>query len=116
MIAAHAKANVSSIKNIAVATFFTLIVPNFLSLGTGIKEFGNRVGTNIYLEQNLKQLWGCIAANSTAIVIGFKQFLSAIQKNFSPISHGFQQIMSEIGEKNTIASKIIHLRGNKYVL
>lgn len=99
MIAAHTKANVSSVKDIAVTTFFSLIIPNFLYLGSGIKEFGNRIGANIYPEQSLKQLWGCIAANGTRIVNGCKQLCSVIQENFSPISQGFVLLFEKVGEK-----------------
>lgn len=99
LIVAHSKVNFLSMKEIAVSTFFTLIIPNCLFFDTGLKELISRIGTNIYPEQNIKQLWSCIVANGLAIMAGCQQLISNILKKLSPISQGFQKFSSEIGEK-----------------
>jgi len=78
--------------------FFTYL-PNFLYCGSGIKEFIERIGANIYPDYGIKHLWDCIVINSASIGNSFQWFVSAIQKNFSPVLHGFQEILAEIGEK-----------------
>lgn len=99
IIVEHSKVNFLSMKEIAVSTFFALIIPNCLFFDTGLKELISRIDTNIYPEQSIKQLWGCIVANGLAIMAGCQQLISNIQKNLYPISQGFQKFSSEIGEK-----------------
>lgn len=99
IIAANARTNLISLKGVAVTTFFSLILPNFLYLSTGINEFIDRMGTNIYLKQGIKHLRECIVTNGAAIGNCFQQLISDIQKNFAPISHGFQKIVVEIWAK-----------------
>lgn len=99
MIAAHSKANLLLLKETAVITFSSLIVPNLLYLGTGMKECIDRMSVNINPEKGIKHLWDCIVFNCVAIGNGFQQIVSTLQRNFSPILHGFQEILTQIGEK-----------------
>lgn len=100
IIAANSKTNLISLKETAATTFFSLMVPNFLYWGSGIKEFIERISANIYTEHDIKHLWDCIVINSASIGNAFQRFVSDIQKNFSPVlSRGFQEILAEIGEK-----------------
>lgn len=81
MIATHSKANLLLLKETAVITFSSLIVPNLLYLGTGMKEFIDRMSVNINPEKDIKHLWDCIVFNCEAI------------------GNGFQEILTQIGEK-----------------
>lgn len=81
MIATHSKANLLLLKETAVITFSSLIVPNLLYLGTGMKEFIDRMSVNINPEKGIKHLWDCIVFNCEAI------------------GNGFQEILTQIGEK-----------------
>lgn len=98
MIAVHSKANLLLLKETAVITFSSLIVPNLLYLGTGMKEFIDRISVNINLEKGIKHLWDYIVFNCKAIGNGFRQIVSTLQRNFAPIQHGFQEILTQIGE------------------
>lgn len=99
MIAAHSKANLLLLKEPAIITFSSLIVPNLLYLGTGMKECIDRMSVNINPEKGIKHLWDYIVFNCVAIGNGFQQIVSTLQRNFSPIPHGFQEILTQIGEK-----------------
>lgn len=99
MIAVHSKANLLLLKETVVITFSSLIVPNLLYLGTGMKEFIDRMSVNINLEKGIKHLLDCIVFNCEAIGNGFQQIVSTLQRNFSSIPHGFQEILTHIGEK-----------------
>ena len=99
MIAVHLKANLLLLKETAIITFSSLIVPNLLYLGTGMKEFIDRMSVNINPEKGIKHLLDCIVFNCEAIGNGFQQIVSTLQRNFSSIPHGFQEILTQIGEK-----------------
>ena len=93
------KINVLSLKEMAVITISSFLLPNFLYLGVGIKKILDRIGINGNDGQSIKQLWKNIAFNIIIVWDGIQQGISTVKQNFLSIFGDVLNTMVEIKEK-----------------
>ena len=99
MVMEHLKINVLSLKETAVITISSFLLPNFLYLGVGIKKILDRIGINGNDGQSIKQLWKNIAFNIIIVWDGIQQGISTVKQNFLSIFGDVLNMMVEIKEK-----------------